>query len=166
MRDIPGYEVAVKTGTTDDSRDAWTVGYTPSVALGVWVGNNDNRPAESLAGLVAAPLWKEMMIHAVSKYPKRYFGEPDPTPTYVHPILRGVWCTPDATGAIVPHSLLYWTDKHNPRGDPPANPGADGQFAAWEYGIRVFYNTNQNLFPCATYRLNIKPTATSTTSNL
>ncbi len=41
---FPGYNVAVKTGTTDDTRDAWVIGYTPSIALGVWAGNNDNTP--------------------------------------------------------------------------------------------------------------------------
>ena len=41
---FPGYDVAVKTGTTDDTRDAWVIGYTPSIALGVWAGNNDNTP--------------------------------------------------------------------------------------------------------------------------
>lgn len=148
VMDIPGYEVAVKTGTTDDSKDAWTVGYTPSVALGVWVGNNDNTPAASLAGLVAAPMWKEMMTYAVSMYPKKYFGEPEPAPLNVHPILRGIWCIPDASGSAVPHSLLYWTDKSSPQGPPPSDPGSDPQFAAWEYGISAYYATNPNLFFC------------------
>ena len=39
---VPGKTAAVKTGTTDDARDAWTIGYTPQMAVGVWVGNNDN----------------------------------------------------------------------------------------------------------------------------
>src|SRR5690606_7207492 len=52
---------AVKTGTTDDSRDAWTVGYTPQIVIGVWVGNSDNRPM-SLAGATgAAPIWNRVM---------------------------------------------------------------------------------------------------------
>lgn len=53
---------AVKTGTTDSFRDAWTLGYTPSLAVGVWVGNNDNKPMDSVAGsLGAAPIWKEIV---------------------------------------------------------------------------------------------------------
>ncbi|RJQ27809.1 PBP1A family penicillin-binding protein [Candidatus Parcubacteria bacterium] len=53
---------AVKTGTTEDYRDAWTIGYTPSLAVGVWVGNNDNRPMNSIAGsLGAAPVWRSLM---------------------------------------------------------------------------------------------------------
>lgn len=144
---IPGYEVAVKTGTTDNSRDAWTIGYTPSIALGVWVGNNDNTPAKSLAGLIAAPMWHEAMAYAVSKYPKTYFGEPDPISANVPPMLRGVWQIPDATGATIPHSLLYWTDKNNPQGLPPINPGSDPQLIYWEYGIRAWYASHPEQFP-------------------
>ena len=39
---IPGRKVAVKTGSTDNNHDAWTIGYTPSITVGVWVGNNEN----------------------------------------------------------------------------------------------------------------------------
>jgi len=61
---IPGRTVSVKTGTTDDKRDNWTVGYTPSYAVGVWVGNNDNSPmnptiASGVTG--AAPVWYRIM---------------------------------------------------------------------------------------------------------
>ncbi|HET6314652.1 MAG TPA: PBP1A family penicillin-binding protein, partial [Chloroflexia bacterium] len=55
---IPGIEAAVKTGTTDDSKDAWTMGYTPALAVGVWVGNNDGRRMGNVAGAIgAAPIW-------------------------------------------------------------------------------------------------------------
>ena len=58
-----GYDVAVKTGTTDVTRDAWVIGYTPSIVLGVWVGNNDNSPmVKSVAGFIAAPMWHEAMV--------------------------------------------------------------------------------------------------------
>lgn len=54
--------VAVKTGTTEDYRDAWTIGYTPSLAVGVWIGNNDNAPMSSVAGSSgAAPIWVSLM---------------------------------------------------------------------------------------------------------
>lgn len=61
---IPGRQVAVKTGTTDFKKDNWTLGYTPSYAVGVWVGNNDNtemnpRLASGLTG--AAPIWNRVM---------------------------------------------------------------------------------------------------------
>lgn len=53
---------AVKTGTTNDYRDALTVGYTPSLVVGVWVGNNDNTPMDNIAGsLGAAPIWRNLM---------------------------------------------------------------------------------------------------------
>ncbi len=57
--------VAVKTGTTDDSRDAWTIGYTPQVAVGVWTGNNDNTPMGSGGSDMAGPIWKALMKHAI-----------------------------------------------------------------------------------------------------
>jgi membrane peptidoglycan carboxypeptidase len=142
-----GYDVAVKTGTTDDTRDAWVIGYTPSVAVGVWVGNNDNsKMVKSIAGFIAAPMWHEAMAYALSKYPKTYFGEPDPISDTVPPMLRGNWYIPDAQGAIVPHDLLYWTDKNNPQGPPPTNPAQDPQFSYWEYGVSSWYAAHPELF--------------------
>ncbi len=61
---IPGKTVSVKTGTTDDKRDNWTIGYTPSVVVGVWVGNNDNTPMnQAIASGVtgASPIWNKIM---------------------------------------------------------------------------------------------------------
>lgn len=144
---FPNYDVAVKTGTTDDTRDAWVIGYTPSVALGVWVGNNDNsKMVKSIAGFIAAPMWHEAMAYALSKYPKMYFGEPSPIPASVPPMLRGNWYIPDSQGNTVPHSLLYWTDKNNPQGPSLSNPAQDPQFAYWEYSISVWYASHPELF--------------------
>lgn len=144
---FPGYDVAVKTGTTDDTRDAWVVGYSPSIAIGVWAGNNDNSPmVKSIAGYIAAPMWHEVMAYALSKYPKGYFGEPDPISASVKPILQGNWRIPDANGAITPHSLLYWTDKNDPQGANPTNPASDPQYAYWEYGISAWYASHPELF--------------------
>lgn len=58
-------KAAVKTGTTDDNRDAWTVGYTPSLTIGVWVGNNDNTPMSSGGGTLAGPIWRNTMNQLV-----------------------------------------------------------------------------------------------------
>jgi penicillin-binding protein 1C len=144
---FPGYDVAVKTGTTDDTRDAWVVGYTPSIAIGVWAGNNDNTPmTKTIAGFIAAPMWHEVMAYALAKYPKMYFGEPDPISTSVPPMLQGDWQIPDANGNVVPHDLLYWTDKNNPQGPRPADPSQDPQFSYWEYGVSAYYTSHPGLF--------------------
>jgi 1A family penicillin-binding protein len=58
---IPGRDVAVKTGSTDDNRDAWTIGYTPSIAVGVWVGNNENEVMTSGGSAMAGPIWSKSM---------------------------------------------------------------------------------------------------------
>lgn len=57
--------VAVKTGTTDDSRDGLAIGYTPSIAVGVWVGNNDNTIMQSGGADTAGPIWKAIMKAAI-----------------------------------------------------------------------------------------------------
>lgn len=144
---FPGYDVAVKTGTTDDTRDAWVIGYTPSITIGVWVGNNDNSSmVKSVAGFIAAPMWHEAMAYALSKYPKTYFGEPSPIFDSVPPMLQGNWRIPDSQGNIVPHSLLYWTNKNNPQSPPLSDPSKDPQFDYWEYGVTTWYNSRPDLF--------------------
>ena len=159
-----GYDVAVKTGTTDDTRDAWVVGYSPSIALGVWVGNNDNsKMVKSVAGFIAAPMWHEAMAYALSKYPKAYFGEPSPIYSSVHPILQGNWYIPDASGNIVPHDLLYWTNKNDPQGQLLVNPAQDPQFAYWEYGVQSWYYAHPELFTSGVMLPVPLSTATSST---
>ena len=74
---IPGKKVAVKTGTTDDQRDAWTIGYTPDLAVGVWVGNNDNTPMLSGGGIQAGPIWRS----AMQKFSARQSGNPFTQPS-------------------------------------------------------------------------------------
>ncbi len=68
---------AVKTGTTEDYRDALTIGYTPQLAVGVWIGNNDNTPMTSVAGsLGAAPIWRQIMEAGLSGKPIENFRQP------------------------------------------------------------------------------------------
>lgn len=77
---IPGRTVAVKTGTTDDKRDNWTIGYTTRVVVGTWVGNNDNSPMHpSLASGVtgAAPIWNQIIREAIKDQPDEPFAKPD-----------------------------------------------------------------------------------------
>lgn len=77
---IPGHTVAVKTGTTDEKRDNYTVGYTPTYAVGVWVGNNDNKPmnpylASGVSG--AAPIWNIVMNQLLAETPNEPFIVPN-----------------------------------------------------------------------------------------
>jgi len=68
------YQVAVKTGTTQNYRDAWTIGYTPSISVGVWVGNNDNTPILKKPGvMLAGPIFHNFMAKALLKYPRENF---------------------------------------------------------------------------------------------
>lgn len=87
---FPGSTVAAKTGTTQGFRDAWTVGYSPSLAVGVWTGNNDNHPmrAGSDGVFVAAPIWREFMDRFLSRYPSESFV-PYNTVTSEKPLLTG-----------------------------------------------------------------------------
>lgn len=76
---IPEKTVSVKTGTSDDKRDNWTIGYTPSVVVTTWVGNNDNTPmnpalASGITG--AAPIWHTIMETILKNTP----DEPEPMP--------------------------------------------------------------------------------------
>ncbi len=73
---------AAKTGTTTDWRDNWTVGYTPDLVVGVWVGNADNSPMVNVSGISgAAPIWHSLMEEALKGKPVRVFTEP---PGMVH----------------------------------------------------------------------------------
>ncbi len=71
LLNIPGRQVAVKTGTTNDKRDNWTVGGTPQRTVGVWVGNNDNSPMLSVASGIsgASPIWRRIVMEALSGLP-------------------------------------------------------------------------------------------------
>jgi len=70
--------VAAKTGTTSEYRDAWTLGYTPSVVTGVWVGNNDNSPmtAGAAGAMAAAPIWHQYMASVLDGTPNEDFNRP------------------------------------------------------------------------------------------
>ncbi len=77
---VAGRTVAVKTGTTDDKRDNWTIGFTNSITVGVWVGNNDNSPmnqaiASGITG--ASPIWHDIMVELLKKYSDGIMAKPD-----------------------------------------------------------------------------------------
>lgn len=70
-------QAAVKTGTTEDYRDALTIGYTPNLAVGVWIGNNNNKPMDNIAGsLGAAPIWRDLAGYFLASLPNENFREP------------------------------------------------------------------------------------------
>ena len=77
---IPGKTVSVKTGTTDEKRDNWTIGYTPSYVVGVWVGNNDNSKmnpviASGITG--ASPIWNKVMNSIIKDKKDEQVQKPD-----------------------------------------------------------------------------------------
>lgn len=76
---VAGRTIAVKTGTTDDKRDNWTIGWTPSVLVATWVGNNDNSPMGDVASGVtgAAPIWRRIILEALKNKPQEDFAKPD-----------------------------------------------------------------------------------------
>lgn len=77
---IPDKTVSVKTGTTDNKRDNWTIGYTPSFVTSVWVGNNDNSPMNPYltSGVTgAAPIWHDIMVELLKNKPDEVATKPD-----------------------------------------------------------------------------------------
>jgi len=158
-----GRDVAVKTGTTNNYKDAWIIGYTPSVVVGTWAGNNNNTPmAKKVSGLIVAPMWRVFMNEVLKTVPNENFTKPQVENSYdLKPVLRGKWqggisnitqnpiidpnvpyesLTETLSGGV--HSILYWVNKNDPRGVPPINSGDDPQFTNWEYGVRRWATTN------------------------
>ncbi len=77
---IPGKTVSVKTGTSNDKRDNWTIGYTPSWVVAVWVGNNNNAPMDPFltSGITgAAPIWHDIMADLLKDKPDELAPKPD-----------------------------------------------------------------------------------------
>lgn len=162
---FPDRRVAVKTGTTQDYRDAWTIGYTPSIAVGVWAGNNDNSAMRQKGSgvMAAAPSWHEFMNFALANFPPEEFAPPAPGDT-AKPILEGVWqgdtvvtidtvsgkrateLTPPETRKDVafgqPHDPLFWIDRSDPTGPPPQDPARDPQYANWEASFETWLSTS------------------------
>ncbi|KKU79393.1 MAG: Penicillin-binding protein, 1A family [Parcubacteria group bacterium GW2011_GWA2_47_7] len=152
---FPDHAVAVKTGTTNDYRDAWIIGYTPSLVVGAWAGNNDNSSMEKkVAGFIIAPLWNAFFSEAFKTYSSEPFPAPQPISPTLKPALRGLWYGGDIykvdkiSGMFAteftpvesieervipnPHDILYWVNKNDPAGPAPTNPYEDSQFLLWE----------------------------------
>lgn len=136
---FPGRSVAVKTGTTNDYRDAWILGYTPKVVVGAWVGNNDNSSMEKqVAGFIVAPMWNEFMQEVLKKYPEEAFDPYTPAGPDTKPIIIGDW---QKTGE---HSILFSVNKDDPLGPVPSNPRRDPQFILWEKGVQEWFGNSKN----------------------
>lgn len=130
-------DVALKTGTTNDYRDAWVLGYTPNIVAGVWAGNNDNSAMTiKSGGLIVVPAWNEFMQYALARRPVEAFARSEWSYS-TKPILRGQWATPGSDGLI--HEILYWVDRSDPTGAPPSNPRNDSQFEYWDLPVRNQY---------------------------
>ncbi len=132
----PGHEVAMKTGTTNDYRDAWTIGYTPDLVVGIWAGNNNNEPMKKQGSsiLAAVPIWNAFMKEALKNKPLITFNKPEPIFSQ-KAILRGqsvVNYKIDNQTYPQIHSILYYVDKNDPQGPLPQNPDRDPQFYNWE----------------------------------
>lgn len=129
---FPDQEVALKTGTTEDYRDAWAIGYTPSLTVGVWAGNNNNLPMQKQAGsiLAAIPIWHAFMNGALEGRVIEFFNKPEPV-VQVKPMLNGEYVS---SGGI--HNILYYIDKNDPLGSGPSNPENDPQFWNWELPVK------------------------------
>lgn len=148
---FPDRDVAAKSGSTNNSRDAWIMGYAPNLAVGVWAGNNDNAPMNGLSGLIATPMWREFMDIALAKVEKKSFAEPPATDPTIKPILRGEIVdtsmliqniqsgstTLDLAGITSSiHNILHYIDKRDPLGPYPTNPASDSQYDNWEYAVQ------------------------------
>ena len=136
---FPDYDVALKTGTSNDYRDAWAMGYTPSLVVGVWAGNNDNTPMQKNAGsiLAAVPIWHNFMVEALKTQPNEAFNRPTPVAPALKPMLNG-----DYAGDKQIHSILFYFDKSNPLGPAPSNPASDPQFPNWESSVLEWAKNN------------------------
>ncbi len=134
---LPDRPVAAKTGTTNDYRDAWTLGYTPSLAAGVWAGNNNNQEMSRGAdgSVVAAPIWQAFMRKALEKTPLEPFTPPQA-------IITGK-PTLDGQPTEIHHSILHYLRKDDPRGEPPVDPVLDPQYLNWEAAVARWASEQQ-----------------------
>ncbi len=149
-------DVASKTGSTNNLRDAWLMGYTPNLAVGTWVGNNDNSPmGGGLSGLIVTPMWREFFDYALTKIPDQKFGQAQYDLSNVKPVIAGQYI--DSSYVIDQvnagegtinftsltdniHTILHFVNKDDPRGPYPANPASDPQYQNWEYAVQAWKN--------------------------
>lgn len=132
---FPDREVALKTGTTNNYKDAWAIGYTPSLVAGVWAGNNNSQPMQKQGGsiLAAVPIWHDFMSQALNNFPNETFPTPNPV-SVGKTMLNGRYLI---NGSEV-HDILYYIDKNNPLGPPPSTPSSDQQYLNWTAPLEIW----------------------------
>jgi membrane peptidoglycan carboxypeptidase len=169
---FPNRDVAAKSGSTNDLRDAWIMGYAPNIAVGAWVGNNDNsRMGGGLSGLITTPMWREFMDYALTKLDVENFSAPSSIDPTLKPVLRGEIfdtstlvasilsgsTTPDIAGITSGvHSILHYVNRSDPRGPVPTNPQSDSQYENWEYAVQKWKEEKLQEFT-NTNNLNLNP---------
>ena len=140
---FPGRSVASKTGSTNNLRDAWLMGYAPNIAVGTWVGNNDNGAmGGGLSGLIVTPMWREFIDIALKKLPEESFAQPTINKVGVKPIIRGEYIDTstlfeqlqegneiDVTSVYSNiHNILHFVIRNDPLGPAPTNPRSDEHY--------------------------------------
>lgn len=159
---LPGRPVATKTGTTNDYHDAWTIGFTPQIATGVWVGNSNNDAMKRGASgsVVAAPIWNGYMKKVTKDLPvegfKTYEELPECSKAMVCGELSGAepvvidtmsgklateytpYTTREEKQFMEVHNILYYVNTNDPLGDPLDDPHNDPQFNLWEEPVRAW----------------------------
>ena len=158
---LSGRQAAAKTGTTNDSKDAWTMGYTPSLVAGVWTGNTDGRAMGGGAGgsSVAAPIWNEFMNSALAGTAAEGFISPE-IPVTGKAMLDGeipseLVRIDKASGKLATdrtpesyveekycgeyHTILTYVKRSDPLGAAPDDPAsADGAYESWESAVQAY----------------------------
>jgi 1A family penicillin-binding protein len=140
LLNIPDRPIAVKTGTTQKFRDAWTIGYSPSLVIGVWVGNNDNKEMTREGGGISAgaPIWREFTLEALKDQPVEEFQKPDPV-FIDKTMLNGSYVNENGET----HTILHYLNKNDIRGPIPSNPSSDSQYNNWEWAIKNYFSNQQ-----------------------
>ena len=159
--------VAAKTGTTSNYKDGWTIGYTPSLASGVWAGNTKGEKMKRAGGIsAAAPIWNDFMTRVLGLDPPEEFVAPQPIVTN-KAVLNGKSekeivvkidkaCGDKLANELTPekyieertylemHNILYYVNKDNPQGDYPKDLVVDPLFANWEESVLAWAGENAN----------------------
>ena len=154
-------QVAAKTGTTNDYKDTWTIGYTPNIVTAVWVGNNDNKEMnKASASMLSAPLWQEYMEYSTKNDKQETFEQPK-YENKKNMMLNGSWINTkivkidSLSGKLASdftpqelikerqyidlHSILHYIDKNDLSKEVIESPN-DPEYPTWEEGVKTWFN--------------------------